>query len=103
MIIIADASPINYLILINAIDILPNLYDQIIIPEGVFGELNVASALSKVRMWLDSRPSWLEIRTLTKPVDSMLVEQLDTGESEAIQLASDLKADLLVIGERLGR
>ncbi|MGH9949283.1 MAG: hypothetical protein ACRD6X_19090 [Pyrinomonadaceae bacterium] len=40
MIIVADTSPINYLVLINEIDILPGLFEQITIPQAVFEELN---------------------------------------------------------------
>ena len=36
MIIISDTSPINYLILIGQIDLLPQLFEQIIIPEAVY-------------------------------------------------------------------
>lgn len=33
MIVVADTTPINYLILIEEIDVLPKLYGRIIIPE----------------------------------------------------------------------
>ena len=39
MIIISDTSSLCYLILIDCVDILPKLYDQIIIPELVYEEL----------------------------------------------------------------
>ena len=40
MIVIADTSPINYLILIGEIDVLPALYGQVLIPPSVREELD---------------------------------------------------------------
>ncbi len=39
MIVVADASPLNYLVLIDQIDLLPVLYQKVQIPEAVFAEL----------------------------------------------------------------
>ena len=39
MIVVADASPLNYLVLIDQIDLLPVLYQKVLIPEAVFAEL----------------------------------------------------------------
>jgi predicted nucleic acid-binding protein len=36
-VVVADTSPLNYLILIEAIDLLPRLYKSIIIPAEVLG------------------------------------------------------------------
>ena len=37
MIVLSDTSPINYLILIGHIDILPTLFGQIVVPPAVHG------------------------------------------------------------------
>jgi predicted nucleic acid-binding protein len=39
MIVIADATPLNYLILIDQAELLPRLFDRILIPPAVFAEL----------------------------------------------------------------
>ena len=39
MIVISDTSPILYLLLINQLDLLPQMYGQVIIPEIVRDEL----------------------------------------------------------------
>ena len=44
MIIVSNTSPINYLILIGHIDLLPQLFQQIIIPQVVYSELSDAVA-----------------------------------------------------------
>jgi len=43
MIIVSNTSPINYLILIGYINLLPELFQQIIIPQAVYRELSDAS------------------------------------------------------------
>ena len=39
MMVVADTSPINYLLLIGQIDLLPQLFQQIIIPDVVRDEM----------------------------------------------------------------
>jgi predicted nucleic acid-binding protein len=39
MVVIADTSPLNYLILVGVEHILPELYGEVIIPAGVLREL----------------------------------------------------------------
>jgi predicted nucleic acid-binding protein len=46
-------------------------------------------------------PQWLEVVSLKQPIDSALAH-LDAGEREAISLASELQAILLLMDERDG-
>ncbi|ESA36929.1 dna-binding protein [Leptolyngbya sp. Heron Island J] len=46
MIVVADTSPINYLLLIGQIDLLPRLFQQIIIPDIVRDEMSDPGAPS---------------------------------------------------------
>jgi len=39
MLVVADTSPLNYLILIDLIDLLPRLYGEIAVPQAVMHEL----------------------------------------------------------------
>lgn len=103
MIIIADTSPVNYLVLIGEIEILPQLYGRVIIPNAVLEELSAENAPALVEKWLLTSPEWLEIKSLSGVIETELAELLDDGESEAIQLAAELGADLLIIDEKLGR
>ena len=63
MIVIADATPLRYLILIEAIDILPPLYERTLIPPIVADELQRPRTPLLVRQWLARAPTWLEIRS----------------------------------------
>jgi predicted nucleic acid-binding protein len=102
MIVISDTSPINYLVLIGEIDLLAELYQTIIIPSAVFGELSAEASPVKVKKWLENKPDWLLIKEPLVDV-SLTTFGLDVGESEAIQLAKELAADLLIIDEKQGR
>jgi predicted nucleic acid-binding protein len=102
MIVIADASPINYLILIEDIDILSKMYGRVVIPHAVHQELLRPSAPEVVRNWIGQMPSWLEVRTPVNAPEASL-PALDRGERDAILLARELQADLLIIDDRQGR
>lgn len=102
MIVVADATPINYLILIGEIDVLPKLYGRVVIPRTVSEELMRSRAPLKVREWIKQPPNWLEILVPTVVVDAKLAK-LDAGEREAIALAEELSADQLIVDELLGR
>ncbi len=61
MIVVADTSPINYLVLIEQIGILPSQYTRVLIPPAVFDELTHPAAPNMVRDWTQNHPAWLEI------------------------------------------
>jgi predicted nucleic acid-binding protein len=61
-VVVADTSPLNYLILIGEASILPELYTEIFIPDVVAAELCDPEAPEPVRKWAAHPPSWLNIR-----------------------------------------
>src|SRR5262249_27631847 len=100
MIVIADTSPINYLILIREIDVLPALYGRILTPVSVCEELQRPRAADAVRLWMSRPPSWFEARVPSRGLDAGLATAgLDAGEREAILLAEELGADQLIVDE----
>ncbi len=104
MIVIADTTPLNYLILLILIDltrILSALFAQIIIPQAVFHELHAPQAPDTVRDWITHPPSWISVQQVQRQ-DSTLAH-LDPGEREVLTLGQELQADLLLLDERLGR
>ncbi len=59
MIVVSDTTPLNYLILIGQIDLLPRLYGQVIVPTTVVHELKHLRAPESVRSWMASpHPGW---------------------------------------------
>lgn len=101
MIVIADTSPINYLIVIGEIDVLYSLFEEVIIPQAVFDELSHEKAPAIVNDFVANKPDWLKIKAPEISNDPTL-NRLGRGEREAIILAESLKADYLVIDERAG-
>ncbi len=102
MIVVADTSPLNYFVQIGCESVLSSLYQRVLIPPSVLDELGHAGAPKIVGEWLLDLPRWIEVRRTAAPPDAALAD-LDPGEREAIQLAQEQRADLLLIDERLGR
>lgn len=102
MIVVADASPLNYLIQIECAGLLQRLFRRVLIPVAVIEELRHPAAPLPVASWIRNVPDWIEVRTTVSRPDSAL-DVLDAGEREAIQLAVEQCADLLLIDERKGR
>ena len=103
MIVVADSSPLHYLILIRQTDLLQHLYTDVIVPNGVIGELMRPASPSEVRAWLAQRPRWLDVESVAAEAITSVPDTLDFGEREAIALAETMKADLLLIDESAGR
>jgi predicted nucleic acid-binding protein len=100
MIVISDTSPLNYLLLIGHIDLLPALFGRIVLPTAVHNELLSPEAPAIVAQWANHLPDWVEVRTATTLV---VLFSLGQGEAEAIALATEMSADLLLMDERTGR
>jgi len=101
MIAAADTSPLNYLVLIGAIECLPSLFEQVIVPTAVVSELSSSAAPSSVREWIRTSHSWMVVR---EPHDLTKVsDRLDLGEREAIALACDASVERLLIDDLAGR
>ncbi len=101
MIVVSDTSPLVNLAAVRRLDLLQQLYGQVIIPQVVYDEI-VAGApqpgSSEVKF------SWIEVRRATlRSLTASLRMELDEGEAEAIALATELNADLLLLDERKGR
>jgi predicted nucleic acid-binding protein len=100
MIAVSDTSPINYLIQIGYLHILPQLYDGVIIPQAVYEELNHERAPEAVRQWISNLPGWAVIHP--GEVSDRLLD-LGRGEREAILLADQLKADAVLLDDYKAR
>jgi predicted nucleic acid-binding protein len=102
MIVIADTTPLNYLVLIDRVEILPQLYGRVLIPPAVWEELQRPETPEAVRAWVTRPPAWLEIRSVKKNPDPPVLN-LGAGELEAIALAEELHADRLIMDDRAAR
>lgn len=106
MIVVSDTSPITNLAAISQLDLLQKLYTRIIIPVAVYDEMvNVGKPVPgaievQTLSWIQTQAVADRQRVITIQESE---ENIDLGEAEAIALALDLKADLLLMDERRGR
>lgn len=102
MVVVADTTPLNHLILIRQVSLLKALYGRVIVPRAVLSELQHEATPSMVKQWIGNRPDWLEVKGATLPPDPTLAH-LDAGEREAITLACALRAEVLLMDDLGGR
>ncbi len=100
--VISNTTPIITLLGIGKLEILKDLYTQIIIPEAVAEEIELGK---DKEAYIDLKNlDWIKIQALKdKTVFDYLLNDLDEGEAEVIALAQELEADLLIIDEKLAR
>ena len=105
MIVVADTTPIISLLKLNRLDLLKELFKTVFIPQFVLQELTVninyqseAEAVLKAEF---IKAQNVNDRSAVHVL--MKVNMLDRGESEAIILADELGAEVLLIDERKGR
>jgi predicted nucleic acid-binding protein len=104
VIVISDTSSITSLAAIGKLDLLKQLYTKILIPEAVYWELTSTSIPVPGAVEVQTF-DWIEVRQVQNRslITTLLKQQLDEGECEAIALAIELNAELLLIDERRGR
>lgn len=100
MIVVSDTTPLNYLVLINLIDVLPKMFQQVYAPQAVLRELNNPKAPDAVRRWAHAPPSWLKVVDPSFRIPSTI--RLDPGEADAISLAKENHIPDILMDERRG-
>ena len=103
MSIVSNASPLINLARIGKLDLLHRLYGKLIIPEAVWHEVVVEGAglpgAEEVKT-----SCWIKTQTVSnKQLVHALQEDLAAGEAEAIALALEVEAELLLMDEHRGR
>jgi predicted nucleic acid-binding protein len=101
VIVVSDTTPLNYLVLIDEIDVLPKLFVEVVVPPSVLDELTRAKTPQKVRGWAESPHAWLKIAAPIHRLPSTAL--LGDGEADAISLAKERQIIDLLIDERRGR
>lgn len=100
MLVVADSSPLNFLIRIGHVPVLPMLFERVAVPPAVAAELTRDSTPPEVRIFMDKPPPWFAI---VAPARIEPIAGIDAGEEAAISLAREKKADALLIDDRDGR
>lgn len=60
MTVVSNTSPLNYLVLIELQQVLPALFNRVLVPEAVLREFRSPAAPAQIGAWLDTTPDWLE-------------------------------------------
>lgn len=97
---VADTGPLNYLIQIGSIGVLPGLAVGVIVPVEVLAELRAAEAPEEVRNWAVRPPSWIEVGRPVRPV--AVSPEISVADRAAISLAKERNA-LLLMDDRRAR
>ena len=100
ILIVADAGPINYLVQIGHIDLLPKLAERTVLPASVAAELLHPSAPEAVRAWTAAPPAWVEVRAAKRLIDA---PDISAADREAITLAKELAASVLLMDDQQAR
>jgi uncharacterized protein len=95
MIVVSDTSALTSLLHVNRADILARLYNTVLIPPAVHAELQVGHT---------TIPGFIQVVPVQNQSELLnLLSELHAGEAEAIVLAKERAADLLLIDETVGR
>jgi predicted nucleic acid-binding protein len=101
--IVCNASPLINLARIGKLDLLRELYGELIIPEAVWHEV-VEEGSGQPGAEEVKCADWIKTQGVTNmDLRRALQQELDAGETEAIVLALEIGADLLLMDERIGR
>lgn len=101
MIAVSDTGPLLYLSLIHRTELLPQVFERVLIPQSVAAELSDPSAPPQASGLIVRKPDWLYICTVLG-IDPSL-QRLGPGEQEAIALALSVPADLLLTDDAAAR
>ena len=105
MVAVSDTSPISNLALIERLSLLTSQFREVCIPEAVQAELaRMPNPKAKSAIEQALHSGWLRCRAVSnKRLAVALGYDLDDGEAEAIVLATEIAAGVLLIDEKEGR
>ena len=96
----SDSSPLIFLSALGLLDILRIEFGEVLIPEAVYQEVT-ANDLKGSDEVKDA--DWIKVVPIENTESLFLLPSLDVGEREAIILASEQNADLLLVDDLAGR
>ena len=105
MIVIADTTPVISLLKINRLDLLEKAFGEVLIPDAVYAELTADERFMDEAEMVKRAP-YIKSVPVSNPEAVRILRMatgLDQGESEAIVLTDERKADILLMDEAKGR
>jgi predicted nucleic acid-binding protein len=105
MIVVSDTTPLISLLKIDRLDLLEKLFGQVLIPKTVFNELTDDVRFKEEAEQIKSS-EYIKIKSVINHESVGILKKntgLDQGESEAIILTDEVRADILLMDEAKGR
>jgi predicted nucleic acid-binding protein len=99
--VIANNTPLVALWVLDRLELLRDLYGEVLIPPAVRDEFTAVETTLR-RASLQQAP-WIRTAALEKPQRARVFTDLDQGEAEVLALAEERSARLVIIDERKGR
>jgi hypothetical protein len=103
--VVSNTSPLVYFAALGDFQLLQILFEEITIPRAVFQEVVVAGAsFPAAQLVQDALGTWISIEEVTNRLEADQLREggLDSGESEVIVLAQELRADALLMDDSDG-
>lgn len=99
--VIVNSTPLIILGKIDELEILKDLYGEIIIPQAVFEEVTIKNDFAKEKI-LNS--SWIKILEVQDKTNRKIYQaKLHDGEVEVMMLAKEISAELLIIDDNAAK
>jgi hypothetical protein len=99
--VVSNTTPLISLLKLSRIEILKDLYSEIVIPRAVYNEFEAGK---NKEFYQDlSGIKWIKIKDIKDELSVKYFLDLDAGEAETIILASEIEADTIILDEKLGR
>ena len=99
--VVSNTTPIISLLKVNKLEILKELYSEVFIPNEVYQEIEAGK---NKEYYVDlTKIEWIKIVKIKSEKSLLFFLDLDKGEAEAIVLANEIDADLIILDETLGR
>lgn len=103
MIVVSNSSPIMNLAAIGRLDLIKHKFGKVVIPDAVWREL-VIDGKGKKGVEDIEKSDWIKVQPVRdKALVKVLAKDIDNGESEAIALAVENNADVLLLDDKSAR
>jgi uncharacterized protein len=104
MLVVSNTSPLSNLAIIGRLELVCEQLGGVLIPPAVQAELSM-NPKSNARAALEAalQQGWIRVMVLARPVPPDLLLALDPGEAEALSLALQVKAGLVLLDESAAR
>lgn len=101
--VIANSTPLIAMAKINELNLLKEVYSQIVIPKAVYEEVAISGKGKKGSVEI-AKAEWIKVKEVKEEkLKKLLQMELGKGEAEVIALAYEVNANLVIIDENRGR